>query len=117
MRELLNRIRTIPNVEAATIAAVLPGGFEGIGLGGLSVPGVTPPNGEPFFSPVWNIVESGYFATLHMSLSAGRDFDDDDRSGTTPVVILGEGAAGHFGRDRMLSADTWSCGRGNPIAR
>src|SRR5207244_3386382 len=65
-RELVGRVRRMPNVEAATIAAVLPGGFEGIGLGGLSVPGVSPSDGAPLFSATWNIVEPDYFATLHM---------------------------------------------------
>ena len=95
-RQLIDRVRGMPNVESATLAVVIPGGFEGIGLGGLAVDGVAPPDGEPFFSPVWNVVESDYFATLRMPLLAGRDFNDDDRDGTQPVVILGEGAARRF---------------------
>jgi len=95
-RELVQRIRRLPGVDSATIAAVFPGGFEGIGLGGLEVAGVQPPNGEPLFSPAWNIVEPGYFATLRMPLLAGRDFNTDDRKGTQEVVIIGEGAARTF---------------------
>jgi predicted permease len=90
LREVVDRVRSLPDVEAATVAAVLPGGFEGIGLGALSADGVTPQ------SPVWNIVEPGYFATLHMPLIAGRDFGPDDRNGTQDVVILGEAAARRF---------------------
>ena len=93
-RQLLDGVRRLPNVAAATIAAVLPGGFEGIGLGGLSVPGVTPPDGESGFDPVWNIVEPGYFATLRMPLVAGRDFHAGDR--TEPVIIIGEGLGRTF---------------------
>src|SRR5262249_16728888 len=96
LRELVDRVRRLPEVEAATIAAVLPGGFEGIGLGGLSVDGVTAPDNAQLFSPVWNIVEPGYFATLDMRLLAGRDFTSNDRNGTQPVVILGEAAARKF---------------------
>jgi predicted permease len=95
-RELLGRVRNIPRVEAATIATVLPGGFEGIGLGGISVPGVTPPDGAAWFSATWNVIEPGYFATLHMPLLDGRDFNANDRNGTQPVVILGEGATRKF---------------------
>lgn len=95
-RELVDRVRRLPNVDAATIAAVLPGGFEGIGLGGLSVAGVAPPDGAPAFFPVWNTIEPGYFATLRMPLVAGRDFQPGDRPGTEPVVIIGEGAARTF---------------------
>lgn len=95
-RELVERIRRIPVVEAATIATVIPGGFEGIGLGGLSVPGVTPPDGKPLFSATWNVIEPGYFATLHMPLVEGRDFKNDDQATSPAVVILGEGAARKF---------------------
>jgi predicted permease len=90
LREIVDRVRALPAVEAATVAAVLPGGFEGIGLGALSVDAGT------LLSPVWNIVEPGYFATLHMSLLAGRDIGPDDRNGAQDVVILGEAAARKF---------------------
>jgi predicted permease len=95
-RELVERIRRIPVVEAATIATVIPGGFEGIGLGGLSVPGVTPPDRKPLFSATWSVIEPGYFATLHMPLVEGRDFNADDQATSASVVILGEGAARKF---------------------
>jgi predicted permease len=95
-RTLIERVRQAPDVQDATIAAVLPGGFEGIGLGGIGVPGVLSPNGQHSFSADWNIVELGYFATLRMPLSAGRNFNAADRHGTQPVVILGEGVARRF---------------------
>jgi predicted permease len=95
-RTLIERVRQAPDVQDATIAAVLPGGFSGIGLGGIGVPGSSSPNGRRSFSADWNIVEPGYFATLRMPLLAGRDFNDADRQGTPPVVILGEGAARRF---------------------
>ena len=95
-RDLVQQVRRAPGVEAATIATVIPGGFEGIGLGGLSVAGVLPPDGEPYFSPTWNVIEPDYFATIRMPLLDGRDFNANDLAGTPPVVILGEGAARKF---------------------
>ncbi len=95
-RTLIERVRQMPTVQDATIAAVLPGGFEGIGLGAIGVPGGSSPNGQRSFSADWNNVEPGYFATLRMPLLAGRDFNDADRQGTPPVVILGAGAARRF---------------------
>jgi predicted permease len=92
-RELIGHVRRLPGVEAATIATVLPGGFEGIGLGALAVPGDATPGDT---SPTWNVVEPEYFATLHIPLLEGRDFTNDDRAGTQPVVILGEGAPRKF---------------------
>ena len=92
-RELVEHVRQMPDVQAATVARVLPGGFEGIGLGGVAVPGVAPPAGPAAFGPSWNIVEPGYFATLRIPLIAGRDFSATDRAGAPPVAIVGEGVA------------------------
>src|SRR5262249_21731372 len=96
-RTLIERVRRMPTVQGATIAAVLPGGFEGIGLGGIGVPGGSSPNGQRSFSADWNIVEPGYFSTLRMPLLAGRDSNDSDRQRTPPVVTPGAGAARRFG--------------------
>jgi hypothetical protein len=62
-------------------------------LGGITVPGATPPNGAAFFYPNWTLVEPGYFSTLRIPIVAGRDFGPDDREGTEPVAIIGEAAA------------------------
>ncbi len=94
--DLVERVRAIPGVQAATIAAVLPGGFERIGLGGLGAPGFTSANGERFASADWNIVEPGYFATIRMPLVAGHDFTAADRKGAPLVTIVGEGVAKRF---------------------
>jgi len=90
-RRLLDRLRTQPDIDSATMSVVLPGGFEGIGMGALSTTKGTVESG-----PVWNIVEPGYFATLRMRLLEGRDFMPEDRRGAPLVVILGEGAARRF---------------------
>jgi predicted permease len=94
-RDLIDRVRQLPAVEAATIARVLPGGFEGIGLGGVTATSGTLP-ADPLFVPAWNIVEPGYFATLRIPLIAGRDFSATDLSGAQPVTIVGEGVARRF---------------------
>ena len=94
-RELIERVRELPDTESATIARVFPGGFEGIGLGGVTVPGDARASGEaPEWD--WNIVEPGYFSTLRIPLVAGRDFGPSDRAGSPPVAIVGEAAARHF---------------------
>jgi putative ABC transport system permease protein len=95
-RELLQRVRQLPSVQAATIARVLPGGFEGIGIGGVKIPGAVRPAGAPSLRYSWNIVEPGYFATLRIPLVEGRDFNAADAAGSQPVVIVAEGAARQF---------------------
>ena len=91
-RELGDRARALPGVQDATLARVVPGGFEGIGLG-IGPPGV--PDDEAF-EPGGNIVEPGYFETLRIPMAAGRDFTSADRAGSQPVAIVGEAAAQHF---------------------
>ncbi len=95
-RDLVDRVRRAPHVQSATIAAVLPGGFEGIGLGGLGAPGVTAPDGSRFMSADWNIVEPGYFTTLRIPILAGRDFTAADDAASPKVAVIGEGIARRF---------------------
>jgi predicted permease len=91
-RELLARVRALPGVESATLADRAPGP-GGMSFGGLTVPGVTPPNGQQYFFANWTMVEPGYFGTLRIRRIAGRDFTEDDREGTRAVAIVGEAAA------------------------
>jgi predicted permease len=91
--ELIERVRATPGVQSAALAAIMPLGGSGLGLGGLTVPGVEPPKGQRFFDADWNVVTPGYFATMKMTLASGRDFTTADRDGTAPVVIVNETAA------------------------
>jgi predicted permease len=100
VREVLARIRQLPDVESATLALTAPGGFEGVGLGGIGRRGST----EMLNDGDLNAVDSAYFTTMRIPLLAGRDFTAVDRQGSRPVVILGEGAVarlwpGKAGRD------------------
>ena len=95
VRELLERVRQLPGVETATIASVLPGGFE-VRREALTVPGGSSSSAPAFVSVDWNMVEPGYFATLRTPIVAGRDFTAADRNGTQPVAIVSEAAARQF---------------------
>jgi len=92
-RELMQRVRAVPGVESATLAAMVPLGGGGIGLGGLSIPGVQPPAGRRFLDADWNVVTPGCFRTMKMTLAAGRDFTEADGDRAPPVVIVNETAA------------------------
>jgi predicted permease len=94
-RQLLDRVRAIPGVETATLTDRQPGPSMMM-MGGLTVAGVSPPRGQPYFYPNWNVVDSQYFATLRIALVSGRDFTDADRAGAQSVAILGESAAGQL---------------------
>lgn len=86
-RNAIDRVRALPEIEMASLARVPPGGLEGIGMGGI-VAGDRP--GQPEFSPGWNIVDAGYFATLRIPIREGRDFTALDRIGAPPVVIVSD---------------------------
>jgi predicted permease len=85
---VIDRVRQSPAVESASLARVPPGGFEGIGLGGVA-PRDQPGTPDTFF-PAWNIVDTAYFATLRIPIVAGRDFAPTDTGGAPPVVIVSE---------------------------
>jgi predicted permease len=111
VRELLDRVRQMPEVQTATIATALPGGFE-VRREALTVAGGSSLRTEAFVSVDWNVVEPGYFATLRTPIVAGRDFTTADRNGTQPVAIVSEAAARQFwpAQDavgRHLSQPTW----------
>ncbi len=89
-RRLIERVRQLPTVEAASLARVPPGGFEGIGLGGIATADAP---GSDLLAPGWNVIDSGYFAALHIPLVGGRDFTDRDQAGSPPVVIVSQAIA------------------------
>ncbi len=92
VRELLGRIRLLPGVESATLAVDLPLDGGRMGLGGLRVPGKTPPRGEAFQAD-WNVVEPGVFRTLKLPLVRGRDFADSDTAASPWVAVVNEALA------------------------
>lgn len=94
VREVLARLREVEGVEFATLSRYLPG------RGGVdtrvTVPGVAPPNGEPYWTTLSNAVAPDFFSTLGIPLTAGRDFTPADRAGAPPVVIVSEAVARGF---------------------
>jgi len=95
VRELLDRVRSLPGIQAATIASGLPGGFE-VWREALSVPARSSSITEDFVTVDWHVVEPGYFATVRTPVVAGRDFTANDRDGTPAVAIVSESAARQF---------------------
>jgi putative ABC transport system permease protein len=96
-RQVLDRIRRLPGVEAASMTRSLPLASEGLGFG-VSLPGATPSPGRSSAEVTGsgNIVEPGYFAALRIPLVAGRDFTDKDGPGAPQVAIVGEATARRF---------------------
>jgi hypothetical protein len=99
--DLGRRLRLQPEIESIAIASETPTsgamGFQ------VSVPGVVPPDGRPLFEVLGNTVTSAYFATLGISVLAGRDFTDLDTASAPRVVIVTEKTVRRFWPSRPRS--------------
>jgi predicted permease len=70
---LLDRVRALPSVESAAIAASVPLDIHGMPLRSFTLEGRASTSANPD-QAVTNIVTPGYFATLGIPFRAGRDF-------------------------------------------
>ncbi len=89
---LLDRIRAIPGVVAASGAATLPIGGDDFGVSVFAEGRPLPPPGhEPRIG--YQIVEGGWFETLGMTVLAGRDFGRADTRETYQVALINKALA------------------------
>jgi putative ABC transport system permease protein len=89
--DVLARVRTVAGVRSAALVANLPlnGGSDSLGF---KIPG----RGDKFISASFNIVSAGYFRTMEIPVPAGREFTDQDRTGSLPVIVVNDAAARRF---------------------
>jgi predicted permease len=93
-RDVIERVRQLPGVQAVSMARYLPLASEGFGFG--LFPGVQAGDPSEAVGGSGNIVAPGYFATLRIPLVSGRDFTEQDAPGAPDVAIVGEAAARRF---------------------
>ncbi|HWC19735.1 MAG TPA: ABC transporter permease, partial [Terriglobales bacterium] len=91
-RQIVERIRSLPGVDAATEVAVMPISGNGIG-NDVWVHGTAESKKKECR---FNFVGPGYFRTLGTSLLAGRDFSDSDTASSPKVAIVNEAFAKQF---------------------
>jgi len=93
-RAAIDRAKTSPGVESATIASNFPLG------GGLSrtvfPEGQDEASGYRGTLTLLNDIAPNFFATLRVPLLSGREFSDADRQGTKQVAIISEAMAKQF---------------------
>lgn len=95
-QEILDRLRSVPGVEGAAEASIVP-------LSGNGVDNRVWAEGEDRqsgFDPNFNWVGQGFFKTLGIPLLAGRDFDEKDTTTSPQVAIVNEEFARRFGKGR-----------------
>jgi putative ABC transport system permease protein len=93
--QLLERLRAIPGVEDAALSSSLPPANFEIGQP-FRVEGRDPAAADASGVANYLVISSGYFHTLGLRVLKGRAFSEDDRQGSTPVVIVNRGLAEKF---------------------
>jgi predicted permease len=94
-RETIRRIRELPNVDQVALGSEVPwreAGSFGPGFT-FSVEGRVAAPGEQDPRAQFRMISPNFFAALGAPLIAGRDFNDLDRSGSEPVVIVSQSLA------------------------
>jgi predicted permease len=86
---LLDRLRMLPGVEAASIASSVPLDIHGMTLRSFTLEGRPPSDGRPDRA-LSNTVTPGYLPTMGIPLTAGRDFAELRDASAPPQAIVNE---------------------------
>jgi putative ABC transport system permease protein len=89
---LLERVRAVPGVEAAAVAGQIPLGGNG-DRWGFHIEGRESANPAEAPSVERYSVSRDYFRVMGIRLLRGRLFDDRDRAGTLPVMVISDASA------------------------
>jgi hypothetical protein len=94
-KEAIRRIEAMPGVDRVALGTIVPwrdAGTFGAGFD-FTADGHVHGPGEPDPRANFRTVSPGFFAALGVPLIAGRDFNDNDRHGVEPVVIISQSLA------------------------
>jgi putative ABC transport system permease protein len=95
LQDVMRRIESLPGVERAGATNFLPlTGFWGVASFSIEGRPAPRPNEEP--SADNRVVTERYFRTMGIRLLRGREFDERDREGAPPVVIINETMARRY---------------------
>ena len=111
-RDAVRRIRELPGVDGVAVGTSVPWRDAG-GFGpGFTFTGEGHVNGDHEEDPLaqFRAVSPGFFAALGVPLVEGRDFNDNDRRGGEPVVIVSQSAAQRMfpGQDPLNRHIMWT---------
>ncbi len=92
-KETVRRIKHLPGVDGVAVGANVPW-RDNLDFGlQFSTDGHVRAGGEEDPRARFRTVSPGFFAALGVPLIAGRDFNDSDRRGSEPVVIVSQSVA------------------------
>jgi hypothetical protein len=108
---LIRRIGELPGVQGVAAGNIVPwrdkGNFPSFQF---NAQGYTPADGEELPHARIRMVTPGFFSVLGVPLLAGRDFTDEDRDDSDPVVIVSESIAQRLfpNRDALNRRLSWA---------
>jgi len=112
-QDVLDRARKVPDVQFAALADIIPMREGENVLNYRTTPAPPPPDQEPF--ALASSVTPDYLKVMGIPLHQGRFFDDNDREGGEPVVVVDENLAQHaFGRKDIVGKRLWIQALGGP---
>jgi len=91
-REMEDRVRVLPGVESASLAATVPMGYANQGSH-VFAEGQTQASKEAAPSAFYNVVDSTYFTTMRIPLLRGRALTEQDTTKTPRVAVINEAMA------------------------
>ena len=94
-REVVERVRTLPGVQSATVARDLPLSGTDPSMP-IEIEGKTPPPVQGEIVTRYRAVGDSYFRTLQIPLLEGRAFDQQDTAASSPVAIVSESLAREY---------------------
>jgi len=111
-RDALRRIAELPGVDGVAVGTTVPWRDAG-GFGpGFQFAGEGHVKGSHEEDPLaqFRAVSPGFFAALGVPIVEGRDFNDDDRRGGEPVVIISQSTAQRMfpGQDPLNRHIMWT---------
>jgi putative ABC transport system permease protein len=92
---ILERLRSLPAVDAAAIASSVPLDIHGLPVRFVEIEGRSRPAGDPD-QALSNTVTPGYFQVMHIPILAGVDFTALTDTATSPQVLVNEAFVGRF---------------------
>jgi putative ABC transport system permease protein len=89
-KQVIERVSSLPGVEAASLTRTLPLGDSSNSNGPILKEGETLPRGSAGRVIMTTVISSDYFNTMQIPILEGRDFDDRDSTKTQRVIVVNQ---------------------------
>jgi predicted permease len=112
-QQLTERVAALPGVESASLASVMPLGWNSPEHA-IYIAGQEQPAPDRSLRADYNVVTPDWFRTMGIPLVAGRDFTSQDNGDAPGVVIVNEAMARRFWPERNPLGQRFDVGEKQP---